>query len=136
MSVRTDVDSGDTAWTIDTGQGLCGGSTRTYVVVSQHTCKRAVNGSIPLGGSKWASDLGILWKCIENPSQIGGASFTFAQVRGGPLPFGGLRFVRLGGSVSRECHKSSGTTSADDGGLGRSGTDTGLLRDCKRRGLP
>lgn len=24
---------------------------RTYPVVSQHTCERAVNGSIPLGGS-------------------------------------------------------------------------------------
>ena len=24
---------------------------RTYLVVSQHTCKRAVNGLIPLGGS-------------------------------------------------------------------------------------
>jgi hypothetical protein len=51
MSVRTDVDSGGAAWTIDTGQSVSGGSMRTYVVVSQHTCKRAVNGSIPLGGS-------------------------------------------------------------------------------------
>ena len=51
MSVRTDVDSGGAAWTIDTGQSLYNGSMRTYLVVSQHTCKRAVNGSIPLGGS-------------------------------------------------------------------------------------
>ena len=51
MLVRTDVDSGGTAWTIDAGQGGCGGSMRTYLVASQHTCKRAVNGSIPLGGS-------------------------------------------------------------------------------------
>ena len=51
MSVPTTVDSDGPAWTIDTGQSLCGGSMRTYLVVSQHTCKRAVNGSIPLGGS-------------------------------------------------------------------------------------
>ncbi len=51
MPVLTPVDSGGVAWTIDTGQSLCGGSMWTYLVVSQHTCKRAVNGSIPLGGS-------------------------------------------------------------------------------------
>ena len=51
MSVRTDVDSGGAAWTIDAAQGGSGGCMRTYLVVSQHTCKRAVNGSIPLGGS-------------------------------------------------------------------------------------
>ena len=51
MLVPTRVDSDGPAWTVDAGQQLHGGSIRTYLVVSQHTCKRAVNGSIPLGGS-------------------------------------------------------------------------------------
>ncbi len=51
MLVPTRVDSDGPAWTVEAGQQLHGGSMRTYLVVSQHTCKRAVNGSIPLGGS-------------------------------------------------------------------------------------